>query len=123
MKHIVISDEFKENDLKPSDLLHTYIDLTQKDILRYFIEPANLAQCVCPGCHASEIRSTFTKFGLRYAECSRCRTLYVSPRPADRSLTDYYHASSARTFWRDKLSKLTLKKRKEKIKIWHSYRI
>ncbi len=115
MKHIVVFDEYNEIDLKPSDLLSKYMELTADDVARFFINPSRLYTCHCPGCHNASIRSTFNKFGLTYVECNRCGTLYVSPRPDDETLADYYRLSTARNFWRDELSKFTLKKREEKI--------
>ncbi len=115
MKNIVLFDEFNEIDFKPSDLLHEYISLTEADVSLFFIEKGELKACVCPGCHAREIQSSFPRFGIRYVECSRCGTLYVSPRPDDRAMEDYYHQSRARKFWRENLSRMTGKKRKEKI--------
>ena len=115
MKNIVIFDEYNEIDLKPSDLLHKYIELTENDVATFFIKPSKLKDCTCPGCHGSDIRSDFIRFGLRYVECAYCRTLYISPRPDEQSLSDYYRLSAARNFWRDELSTLTLTKRREKI--------
>jgi hypothetical protein len=115
MKKIVIFDEYNEIDFKPSDLLHRYIQLTENDVDRFFIEKSGLRDCVCPGCHGLDIQSSFTKFGLQYAECTKCNTLYISPRPDDRALEHYYAHSTARKYWREELSKQTKKKRKEKI--------
>ncbi len=115
MKNIVLFDEFNEIDFKPSDLLHKYIRLTETDVSHFFIEKGELHPCVCPGCHTKEIRSSFPRFCMHYLECSRCGTLYVSPRPDDSAIEDYYHRSSARRFWRENLSRNTGKKRKEKI--------
>jgi hypothetical protein len=115
VKNIVLFDEFNEIDFKPSDLLHEYIRLTEADASHFFAEKADLRPCVCPGCHAGEIRSSFPRFGMRYVECNRCGTLYISPRPDDQAMEDYYHNSSARRFWREELSRMTGKKRREKI--------
>jgi len=115
MKKIVIFDEFNEIDLKPSDLIHKYIQLTKEDVAQILIENSTLEDCVCPGCLSPEIKSSFSKFGMRYVECLQCGTLYVSPRPDDEALKHYYGYSRARKFWRDELSKMTNKKRKEKI--------
>lgn len=115
MKHIVIFDEFNEIDLKPSDLLHKYFELTEVDVRSFLLNEEILKVCTCPGCHNEGIKSAFLKFGMRYQECMDCGTLYVSPRPDDSSIEDYYYRSSARKFWRDKISKQTQQKRKEKI--------
>lgn len=114
MKNIVISDEYNQVDLKPSELVKRYITLTQEDV-RHLLASAKLSLCNCPACGAKERKTSFVKFSLTYQECGQCHTLYVSPRPDDKILNDYYQKSAARTFWRDELSKATDRKRKEKI--------
>ncbi len=115
MKNVVVSDEYNELDLKPSDLLREYIQKTQEDVSLLLAKPAGLKACVCPGCGSRDVRPAFKKFGLQYQECTVCKTLYVSPRPDDKALNNYYANAGARIFWRDRLSKSTDKKRKEKI--------
>jgi len=115
MKKIVIFDEFNEIDLKPSDLIQRYVQLTKEDVAQILIENSTLKDSVCPGCLSPKVKSSFPKFGMRYAECLQCGTLYISPRPDDRTLKHYYGYSKARNFWRDELSKMTNKKRREKI--------
>lgn len=115
MKKTVIFDEFNEIDLKPSDLLHEYLKLTEKNVADLIDGSAAMARCACPGCRGTDIRSSFIKYRLNYAECERCRSLYVTPRPDDASLEDYYKNSEARNFWHRELSELTQNKRKEKI--------
>ena len=115
MKKIVIFDEFNEIDLKPSDLIQKYIQATEEDVAKILVQNSVLHDCLCPGCHGSKTQSSFLRFGMRYAECTKCGTLYVSPRPDDNALKHYYAHSRARGFWRDELSKLTNQKRREKI--------
>jgi len=115
MKKTVIFDEFNEIDVKPSNLLHEYIMLTEKDVKSVLAGSLGMYDSVCPGCRGKDVRSSFTRYGLSYAECEGCRTLYITPRPNDGILEDYYIHSAARKFWRGELSKLTQKKRKEKI--------
>jgi hypothetical protein len=115
MKKIVIFDEYNEIDFKPSDLLHQYIQLTEKDVPNFLTKNSSLKDCTCPGCYTGEVKSSFPKFGMHYVECANCKTLYVSPRPDDKALEYYYGHSTARKFWREQLSKQTKRKRKEKI--------
>lgn len=115
MKNVVVSDEYNELDLKPSDLLKEYIQMTQADVSQLLANPAGLKTCFCPGCDSRDARPAFRKFGLQYQECAACKTLYISPRPDDKALNNYYANAGARIFWRDRLSKSTDKKRKEKI--------
>jgi len=115
MRKIVIFDEYNEIDIKPLNLLQKYIQLTEKDIKTFFLKDNNVKNCNCPGCHEKEKTSSFSKFGMRYVECANCSTLYISPRPDDKSLNNYYKKSTARKFWHSELLKCTRQKRQEKI--------
>ncbi len=114
MKNIVVFDEFNELDFKPADLLEEYISLTRKDIGK-FLANNELRDIPCPACNSQLTQFAFSRFGMQYKECMHCKTLYISPRPDDSVLNDYYLNSSARKFWQEKLSTSTDKKRKEKI--------
>ena len=115
MKNIVLFDEYRELDFKPTQLIKTYLELVEKDVESFFLSRGNLIECTCPGCLGNEVASGFNKFGLTYIECKRCHTLRISPRPSDHDLLQFYRNSSARKFWRNELSKATQKKRREKI--------
>ncbi len=114
MKNIVVFDEFNEIDFKPADLLEEYIRLTSEDVSK-FLTNNELKHVACPACSSQLTQSAFSRFGMQYKECMHCKTLYISPRPDDAVLNDYYLNSSARRFWQEKLSVSTDKKRKEKI--------
>jgi 2-polyprenyl-6-hydroxyphenyl methylase/3-demethylubiquinone-9 3-methyltransferase len=115
MKHIVTFDEYAEIEIKPSLQMGEYLRLVERDVKDFFIRANGLKPCACPGCGSVRIQSSFPRFGLRYAECADCRTLYVSPRPGDAAVEDFYRRSPARVFWREELSGRTLTRRKEKI--------
>ena len=115
MKSIVIFDEYQAMDLRPADLLKKYIQLTEQDVTSLLIKGRRLQDCPCPACREPGSEPAFTKFGLQYVECPRCRTMYVNPRPSDGDLDEYQSRSGARKFWIDELSKKTTGKRKEKI--------
>ena len=115
MKNIVVSDEYKEIDLKPSQLLRRYIDLTRRDVRERLVKKKQLKEYACPACRGRNVASHFEKFGLHYKECDKCFTLYISPRPDDRLLNDYYRSAGAAVFWREQLSQRTDQKRREKI--------
>ena len=115
MKSIVIFDEFNEIDLKPSQLLHHYMELAREDVAKFLIDGQSLVATACPACGHKEVLSAFKKFGLQYNECAQCQSLYVSSRPTDPALKQFFCQSKARTFWNKELYHLTRKKRKEKI--------
>jgi hypothetical protein len=115
MKTIVQHGDLREFELKPSTLLNTYLQLTQSDVKKCFIDGAVLLDCKCPACISGEKGKGFVKFGLRYWECSNCQTLYVSPRPDDSSIDEYYKSSKARKFWNKQFSTATEAIRRDKV--------
>lgn len=115
MKNAVVFDEYNEIDIKPSDLLQEYIRLTEQDVRNLLLEKGALKDCACTGCGSRAVSSSSEKFGMTYKECSECGTLYISPRPDEATLSNYYKSSAARTFWRGEFSKTTGNKRREKI--------
>jgi hypothetical protein len=114
MKNIVISDEFKGSELKPSNLLKEYIALVAKEIDEFF-PAAKLSKVNCPACASADVRREFNKLSLTYHECAACLTLYVSKRPSDEAIVNFYKASKARSFWNEKLYSTTAPRRQEKI--------
>ena len=115
MKNIVIFDDYNEVDLKPSDLLNRYIELTRADVAARLIKNQPLHDCPCPSCGNCSVGSQFKKFELQYKECSSCRTLYISPRPDDLAINNYYRQAESVLFWRKEFLRRTNQKRKEKI--------
>lgn len=115
MKNIVVFDEYNEIDFKPSQALAKYIDFTSKDVISFFIKSSKLVTCLCPACGSKRSAAAFEKLGLKYQECLDCCSLYVSPRPKEEALKNYYAESKARAFWMQELSKMTDKKRRDKI--------
>ena len=115
MRNIVTFDEYSEVDLRPEKLLSDYVRLVEKDIATFFLENECLRYSPCPGCLEEKVSSSFMRFGLNYVECAECHSLRISPRPDDAALRAYYLESSAREFWRQKLSRMTKDKRRKKI--------
>ncbi len=115
MKNIVVFDEVKEVDLKPSGLLRKYVELTKEDLKKFFLKEKKLEECLCPACHSNRQAKAFARFGLEYQECLSCHSLFISPRPDDAALNEFYVKAPSRIFWREELSRVTKQKRDEKI--------
>lgn len=91
----------REQDIRPADLLATYLDLSRRDALTFFPEPDSLPSGNCPGCDApaSGTKQLFTKHGFRIVECKTCKTLFVNPRPAPEQLNAFYRDSPSTEYW------------------------
>lgn len=115
MKHILFFDEYNSTDIKPLGLLSRYFELTQKNIFEFLVQDKILKNIPCPACKKQNESIAFKKLGLTYVHCTHCYSLYISPRPDDKVLENYYLNSEARIFWREELSQKTAQRRTEKI--------
>jgi hypothetical protein len=52
---------------------------------------------------------------MAYVSCEKCKTLFVSPRPAEEYVTAFYRDSDSAIFWRQKILKSTRDVRKNKL--------
>jgi SAM-dependent methyltransferase len=112
---------FRENDIRSGDF-GKFIDACRvKDIKRFFLDSKGrplkkyFSCCACPGCGKKGNPLYFMKEKFIFRLCKKCGTLYISPRPKLKRLSDYYaDAESIRIFTREVLEK-TAAVRKEKI--------
>ncbi|MEE2722151.1 MAG: class I SAM-dependent methyltransferase [Pseudomonadota bacterium] len=91
----------READIRPADLLTTYLDLSRRDAETFFPDPSTLERAACPGCGADSERFVpqYTKHGFNIVECRNCRTLFVSPRPTAAQLEAFYRDSPSTDYW------------------------
>ena len=101
MRSIVVSDEYNEIDLKPSDLIHTYMKLAEEDVRNLFVKSARLLDVPSPAFPSSKGEDVFTKFGMTYKRCDKTGTLFVSPRPDDKTIIHYYQTAKSQQFWQN----------------------
>jgi hypothetical protein len=102
MKHIVIMSDLKEADIRPPTLLSQFrqVSIAESEI---FFDHSRLVDVDCPACQSPRRTDAFTKNGFSYAECTQCLSVFVSPRPSEQDLTNYYENSQAGRY-RDFLS-------------------
>lgn len=88
-----------EKDLCPEDLLRGQEAAFARDVARLRAREAEFVDVACPACGARSAEPAFANFGFRYLACSRCRTLYMSPRPSPAVMADYYADSENYRYW------------------------
>ena len=113
MKRVVSVQDLLELEIKPDALLAEFYALTSEEVPNRLL--SNLCRVSCPGCGSTQSQAAFEKLGLTYRQCAICATLYVSPRPAESALIDYYRHSRAAQFWRERVLPVTDVARTEKI--------
>lgn len=102
MKTIVSIQDVIELEVKPEALLQEYQAIATRELATR-AQGWRFRPIACPGCSSGESRPAFVKMGLSYRECAKCRSLFVSPRPADAELLDFHRSSAAAKFWRERV--------------------
>ena len=115
MKTVVVDRDFLELEIKPYAKLEEYRGLLAKEVKERLLSAGDLRSCSCPACQSGTSRPAFEKWGLTYQECVHCNSVYVSPRPGEEALTDFYRNSSASHFWREEILPETREARREKM--------
>lgn len=103
----------KEEDIRPADLFRRYLEITRKDIRKYFGNRETFKSVRCVSCGKSGYTVEFVKYGFRYCKCDHCGCLYVNPRPPERCFMDYYRESATSKFWADHFYRETEKNRRK----------
>jgi len=115
VKTIVLDRDTLEFEIKPHAMLGEYLRLIAQEVKAQLAIPAQLTPCVCPGCRSDASSVGFEKFGLTYLECDCCKTVYVSPRPSEEALIDFYRKSRSSCFLRERILRETREARREKL--------
>lgn len=106
---------FSENDIRPQSLTAGLAECYANDIARLLERREEFIEVDCPACGNAERRARMTKHGLTFVECTRCQTMYTSPRPTP-SVLDYYYANSeSYSYWNKYVFPASEKVRKDKI--------
>lgn len=111
MRQVVVSDDYRELEIWPSESFNRYLEITEKEVERLLISRGNLVDVCCPACNGDRRKIEFKKFGLEYVECMDCKSLYISPRPSEEDINRYFIDSKALEFWRSHVVGESLKTR------------
>ena len=114
MERAIIHSNLKKEEIQPDYLVKNYQALIEEDIQSLFPENM-LKMSFCPVTNEKELSDTFSKFGMKYNISHSLGNIYLSPRPSEEVLKQYYHQSKARHFWLSELWPLTKAIRSEKI--------
>jgi len=87
----------KEYEIRPKELFEQFLELSGKDIEKYFDNEDRLV-IPCPACFSEENKFAFSKNGFDFVECEKCLTLYLSPRPSLSQFEQFYIESPSSEF-------------------------
>jgi len=120
MKRVVVSSGLQEADIRPPALMSEFKRLSIHDAAEYFADPAKRVGVDCPACGTGGGTPVFNKYDFLYAKCDGCGSVYVSPRPTEAALADYYDHSNASRFRVQHFSRDTARARRQHLLSSHA---
>lgn len=109
------STPLSEKELCPEALLAGQEAAFARDLERLRQKSHAFVSVPCPACGGGEYRLAFTKETFSYQSCSQCRTLYMSPRPSEAVLAEYYQNSENYQYWAEHIFPASEAVRREKV--------
>jgi 2-polyprenyl-3-methyl-5-hydroxy-6-metoxy-1,4-benzoquinol methylase len=110
-----IGARLSEKELCPDNLLAGQEAAFQRDIARLHERSREFVAVSCTACGESGGTAAFEKFGFEFRVCPRCRTIYMSPRPSEALMADYYAHSENYVYWAKHIFPASEASRREKI--------
>jgi 2-polyprenyl-6-hydroxyphenyl methylase/3-demethylubiquinone-9 3-methyltransferase len=104
-----------EKELCPEDLLAGQEAAFARDIARLHKRSGEFVEVPCPACASANATFAFRKFDFAFQRCGECRTLYMSPRPSEVVMSDYYANSENYAYWAEHIFPSSEAARREKI--------
>jgi hypothetical protein len=98
MKHVVVTSELQEAEIRPPTLLSEFKRLSVRDAQKFFGDVTKLVEVANPSTGSRDSRLAFEKDGFRYHLAHDCGSLFVSPRPTQAALAEYYRRSEASAY-------------------------
>jgi hypothetical protein len=112
MKRVVVSSGLHERDIRPPALMSEFKRLSIHDAAEYFADPDKRQTVPCVACGVDEATPIFNRYDFLYNECQSCHSVFVSPRPRQEALDDYYATSRASRFRVEHFSRDTARARR-----------
>ena len=94
-----LGEQLSESELCPEDLLKGQEAAFERDIARLHARKSEFVEVSCPACNKENENTVFTKFDFTFHRCSSCSTIYMSPRPSETLMSDYYLNSENYAYW------------------------
>lgn len=111
----IIKEKLSEKELRPEELLKGQEAAFRRDIERLKARYSEFVKMPCPACESAQHEFTLEKFEFRYVTCKECGTIYMSPRPSEAVMSDYYANSENYRYWADHIFPASESSRREKI--------
>lgn len=106
---------FKENDIRPEVLMKAKEGLLEEDKEFLRSRKAEFVNVACPACCSNKSELWGEKEGFTYCICEKCRTVYMSPRPSQALMHEFYKQSKNYDFWNKYIFPASENVRRDKI--------
>jgi 2-polyprenyl-3-methyl-5-hydroxy-6-metoxy-1,4-benzoquinol methylase len=110
-----LGDRLSESELCPDDLLAGQEAAFARDIKRLQARATEFVEVTCPSCAQVHGSRAFEKYGFAFRRCDDCSTIYMSPRPSEAVMADYYANSENYAYWAKYIFPASEATRREKI--------
>ncbi len=107
--------KFKEANIRPEDLMKRAEVYFKADYKYLYSHRKSFKHVNCPACNKNKKEYLFNKNGFKYYNCINCDTFYITPRPTDKILANFYKNSKLYKFWNNFIFPTTEKVRNKKI--------
>ena len=116
---IDIGKKIKKTDLCPSALLKLQEKAYAIDIKKLQKKIKSFEEISCPACNSKKSKNFFKKYSFNFKLCQKCKTIFMSPRPSQKIMDEYYSNSENYKFWAKYIFPKSEKIRKNEIhKLW-----
>lgn len=110
-----LGNKLSEQELCPPEFLVEQEAAFARDIERLHAKSSEHVRVVCPACQGSDAKPAFEKYGFAFQNCNTCDTIYMSPRPSEAVLAEYYANSENYAYWAKHIFPASEQSRREKI--------
>src|SRR5262245_8326393 len=110
-----LGERLSEHELCPDDLLSEQEKAFARDIARLQARRGEFVAVACPACGSKGATRAFEKHSFAFVRCAECATIYMSPRPSERVMADYYANSENYAHWAKHIFPASEPARREKI--------
>ena len=101
----------KDNDIRPRYLMSKQKKLCEIDALNLIKLKKEFIKINCPACDCSKNIFFLEKNNFIYKICKKCQTFFMSPRPNNETLLNYYDTSKNMNYWAKYIFPISQRKR------------
>ena len=108
------SQRLLENEIRPETLKSEQTAAIEKDRQFLYGHQSSFRRVDCPACDLPN-ESHFAKDGFFYSKCSKCNMIYMSPRPTETILQEFYAQSANYQYFNQYIFPASAEARRQKI--------